>query len=263
MNAADQRKLTPALAALTAALGAGVLLLVAGVGRGAHWDPPVLLPPLPTAAAARKAPPTKALQQFAMVWQKPLFNPDRQPLARATDGRSSIGDFTLTGVIMTPTLRMALLHDRNGNKELRVHEGQASVDGSVTLVEVRARSAVFDSTAGRVELYLPSGAPIDARTPTTATAGVDKGPPIDSRAMAAMTPPDAAAMANGRIGDSRALGMQPPGEVQHAPQAAGPRADTTRAPTNHPTPASSADRTRAAILQRRAAQAASSPEGVH
>jgi general secretion pathway protein N len=70
----------------------------------------------------------------------------------------------LTGIILTPTLRMALLHNtRQGNpgQELRVREGTRLPDGSWTLVEVKPRSAVFDSSSGRVELQLPAGAPID------------------------------------------------------------------------------------------------------
>lgn len=264
MNAADQRKLTPILAALTVALGACVLLLAAGIGRDAHWDPAATLPPLPVASVANQPPPSKPLQQFALVWQKPLFNPDRQPLARATDGRSSIGDFTLTGVIMTPTLRMALLHNRNGDKELRVHEGQASADGGMTLVEIRARSAIFDSPVGRVELLLPSGAPIQARTPDTATAGLNQGPPTDSRAMAATNPPEAAATPDGRMNDSRAMAMQPPDEVQRTPQgAAPPQAVTTRQPPAQPAPTSTTARVRETAKQRRAAQAAAPREGVH
>lgn len=260
MNAADQRRLTPVLAGLAVALGAGVLLLAAGVGRGVHWDPPALTAPLPAPAAAGAAAGVP-LQQFALVWQKPLFNPDRQPLVRAVEGRSSIGDLTLTGVIMTPTLRLALLHDRNGNRELRLHEGEASADGSVTLVEVRPRSAVFDSPSGRVELQLPAGAPLATTAGDAPGAQAAQGAPLDSRAMAATTPSPEAA---GRRAGQGAMAPQASGAPGRAMPATSPlpaAMDRARQADHHAAPATAIDRVRAAVQQRRAAQAAAPPQG--
>ena len=165
MNAANQRQLTPWLVALVVLLGAVLLLLLAGIGRGARWDAPRSLAPLPPAGNPANLPQPVSLQQFALVWQKPLFSPDRKPVARAADGGSNLGDLELTGIILTPSLRMALLHDRNGDKQVRLREGESLPDGSVTLVEVHPRSALFDSSAGRSELKLPAGAPIDASRP--------------------------------------------------------------------------------------------------
>ncbi|MEO5811865.1 MAG: hypothetical protein ABIU96_00405 [Rhodanobacter sp.] len=161
MNAADQRRLTPLLIVLTTALAAGGLVLLSGAGSGARWGPPRVAAALPAATSPVKLPQSIPLQQFALVWTKPLFSPNRKPMTRVADGGSTLGDLTLTGVVLTPDLHMALLQDRNGDKQLRLREGQALPDGSVTLVEVRARSALFDSAAGRTELKLASGAPID------------------------------------------------------------------------------------------------------
>jgi len=169
MNAAQQRQLTPVLALLAVLLGALLLLLFAGIGRGVHWhEAPRRLAPLPPAANAADLPRPVPLQQFAQVWQDPLFSPDRKPVAHAANGDSSLGDLELTGVIITPGLRMALLHDKHGNRQVRLHEGQSLPDGSVTLVEIRPRSALFDSSAGRTELKLPSGAVIDEAKPGAA-----------------------------------------------------------------------------------------------
>jgi len=160
LNAAHQRRLTPVLGTVAVLLGAVLLLLLGGVGRGTHWSAPRALPPLQPGNSA-ELPPPKPLQQFSMVWQKPLFNPDRRPTAHAAAGNSNLGDLELTGIIITPDLRMALLHDKNANREIRLRQGASLPDGSVTLVEVQQRSAVFDSSAGRTELKLPAGAPID------------------------------------------------------------------------------------------------------
>jgi general secretion pathway protein N len=139
-------------------LGFLLLALFAGVGRGVRWGaprPPMTLPERP----ATTLPPPVPLDQFADVWRKPLFSPDRQPAANAAGG-GNLGDLQLTGIILTPGLRMALLHGKGG-PEIRLREGSALPDGSWTLVELKPRSALFDSPGGRTELKLPEGAPID------------------------------------------------------------------------------------------------------
>jgi general secretion pathway protein N len=176
MNAANQRRLTPVLAAIVLVLGAAFALLLGGVGRQPHWSPPRAMAPLPPPANPADLPVPLPLSHFALVWQKPLFSPDRKPVARAADGGSNLGDLQLTGVIITPGLRMALLHDKQGNRELRLHEGESLPDGSVTLVEVRSRSALFDASGGRTELKLPAGAPIDALKDPGGMDGPNGGP---------------------------------------------------------------------------------------
>lgn len=176
MNAANQRQLTPVLGALAVLLGVVLLLLLSGIGRGVQWDAPRALAALPPAGNPADLPQPLPLQQFALVWQKPLFSPDRKPVAHAADGGSSLGDLALTGIILTPDVRMALLHDKNGDRQVRLHEGESLPDGSVKLVEVRPRSALFDSSAGRTELKLPAGAPIDVgNTAAAANAGPGAG----------------------------------------------------------------------------------------
>ncbi|MEI7035437.1 hypothetical protein [Fulvimonas yonginensis] len=163
MNAAAQRRLTVPLAAAVLVFGVLFLVLLAGVGRGVHWAPPRKPAPLPAQHAATLPPPVP-LEHYAAVWQQPLFDPDRKPVAHAASGGGQLGDMELTGIILTPTLRMALLRnkrDGQNGQELRVRQGESLPDGSWSLVEVRPRSAVFDSSSGRVELKLPAGVPID------------------------------------------------------------------------------------------------------
>lgn len=172
MNASNQRQLTPVLTVIAVLLGALLLLLLSGVGRGVTWDAPRTLATLPSTGNATNLPQPLPLQQFVLIWQKPLFSPDRKPVAHVADGGSNLGDLTLTGIILTPAVRLALLHDKNGDKQVRLREGESLPDGSVKLVEVRPRSALFDSSAGRTELKLPAGAPIDdKRAGASANAG--------------------------------------------------------------------------------------------
>lgn len=164
MNAADQRRLSPFLVGCAVLLGATLLMLFAGAGGKVQWGAPRPLPPLPASGNPANLPTPVPLQDFAVVWQKPLFAADRKPVAA---GASSLGDLELTGVIITPDLRIALLRDKKGDREVRLRQGEATPDGSITLVEVLPRAAVFDSSAGRTELKLPAGAPIDTVKPGT------------------------------------------------------------------------------------------------
>jgi general secretion pathway protein N len=223
MNAASQRRLTPAFGAAVAVLGIVLLSLLFGVGRGVQWDPPRVTPSLPAVHnVALPTPPP--LQSFAQVWEHPLFSADRKPIVSSggDSGGVSLGDLQLTGVILTSTLHMALLgpaHDSgnnggnpspsNGNsgddsQQVRVKEGANVPDTAWKLVKVLPRSAVFASPSGRTELKLPAGAPIDQPAPKNAPAGAismngpPPGTPIPNRAAPPPPPPPGGPMqANG------------------------------------------------------------------
>jgi general secretion pathway protein N len=226
MNAAAQRRLTAPLAAAVLLLGVLFLALLAGIGRGVHWAPPRASAPLPAQHAATLPPPVP-LEHYAPVWQQPLFDPDRKPVAHAASGGGQLGDMQLTGIILTPTLRMALLHNKregDNGQELRVREGTRLPDGSWTLVEVRPRSAVFDSASGRVELQLPAGAPIEqlhggqepAGHPAEASSSVPNELPEDTGKRPPLEP-------------EPAKGEDQPGAIPAAPQSSG--GDEGGAPT--------------------------------
>jgi len=175
MNAATQRRLTPWLAGGVVILGAVLLALLSGVGHGVRWNPPHRAAPLPAAhKVALPAPPL--LDSYAAVWQHPLFNSDRKPIVDDAGGAHvNLGDLELTGIILTPGLRMALLRDKSagskdGAAEVRVRQGDSLPDGSWKLIGLKPRSAVFASATGRTVLDLPAGAPIDAPAASAAAA---------------------------------------------------------------------------------------------
>jgi len=176
MNAAGQRRLTPLLVAVAVALGVVCAAFVAGVGRGVQWDDAGTPEPLPPVRPLAMPPPSP-LARFSEVWQRPLFMADRKPVA-ATDGEdasSNIGELELTGIIMTPGLRMALLRDRGKDTTVRVKEGTALADGHWTLTSLTARSAVFDNGGEHRELTLKVAAP-EALAKTPARPGVPGAP---------------------------------------------------------------------------------------
>jgi general secretion pathway protein N len=197
MNAAAQRRLTPAFATVVVVFGLVLLCLLVGVGRGVQWDPPRVTPPLPAEhPVALPTPP--ALQSFAQVWEHPLFSSDRKPIVSSGDGDSgvSLGDLQLTGVILTRTLHIALLGPTHPNKdddsqEVSVKEGANLPDSSWKLIKVLPRSAIFTSASGRTELKLPAGAPIDQPAQNAAAPGAIpmNGPPGTPMQNRTMLPP--------------------------------------------------------------------------
>lgn len=249
MNAAAQRRLTPVLAGTAIGLAVLCMILLAGMGRGVHWDAPRTGAELPDARAGNLPVPVP-LAQFAAVWQQPLFNPDRKPVTRSAKGGASLGDMQLTGIIMTNGLRMALLHAKGADSDLRVREGDSLPDGTWKLVELKPRAAVFESGSGRTELELPAGAPIDA---PKAVPGMAEASP------------------NGLGVPVGAMQRIPPGGVPIPPPTAASAAPNPAMESNAPRPPQSddslqADRIRqlkAAIQKRRAEQAAGTQEGAH
>ena len=171
MNAADRRRLTPSLAIVAAVLLLVLVALWLGLGRGAHWRDKAAPPKLPPAGANLPAPTVPALDQYAEVWQRPLFSPTRTPEAAAGEGDEASGDLELTGVIMLPGLKMAILHDKTGNKDYRVIEGRPA-QGGPALVELHPRSAVVDNAGSRQSLQLVPGP-----SPAASSAGPQPGAP--------------------------------------------------------------------------------------
>ncbi len=104
------------------------------------------------------------LGQYAEAAARPVFTSDRRPrsfLATAPDGgmtadaQSQSLDFILTGVLISPQVRMAFLQPTGGGPSVRVREG-ASPEGASgwRLVDVQARRATFQGSSGESSLDL-------------------------------------------------------------------------------------------------------------
>jgi len=241
MNAAAQRRLTPLLGGVAVLFGALLLVLLVGVGRGVSWGPQRAAAPLPP-AHDQGLPPPVPLAQFSAVWTQPLFSNDRKPSLHAAAGGASLGDMQLTGIILTPPLHMALLRDKSGEHEVRVRQGDALPDGSWRLVDLRPRSAVFESSSGRTELQLPAGAPIDI--PKAEGNAPPPAPPAPAMAVGPVPAPQNGPMFNA------ANPTNTPNPALQSPNAVDAQADRIRL-------------LKEAIQKRRAQQQAATPEGAH
>ncbi len=148
------------LAALAVwALGFAIVALTGFGGRYTlQGDNASLAPALPSGRVTVSKPALQPLQAYAEASSRPLFYPDRKPTtAKAVDTPADQPlDVVLTSVIITPQLRMAIVHDNASSKSLGVREGQPIVGGPQgwKLVEVTPRQAIFEGSGGRSTLDL-------------------------------------------------------------------------------------------------------------
>ncbi len=187
------RRLPPAqrLPVLLAAVGAlwALLFLVAALaGLGGrfrlHPDDPSQVPPLPRIDLSQARSPLETLDAYAQIGQRPLFNPDRRPVPPA-DGSNAEAevappaaptplDVTLTSVVMTGAIKIAIVTDnRNGTSQsVKVGDVLSGDSSDWKLVELAPRKAVFEGPQGRSEadLRVFDGSGGQAPTPTAAAA---------------------------------------------------------------------------------------------
>lgn len=175
---------------LAAACGWALLLwLLALFGLGGR----IGLVRAPTSLALPAALPAQAdrvgpLSDYPDASQRPLFTQDRRPrtfLAAGADAAvAGAGggelDFILTGTLITPTVRLAVLQPSAGGEAQRVREGSAP-EGAAgwRLIEVQPRRAVFEGSGGQMTLDLrtfgtagapPSAVPADTNATAAAAA---------------------------------------------------------------------------------------------
>jgi general secretion pathway protein N len=189
----------------------GALLLLAlamqfGFGRGYSW----LQPDVDSANVANvaidktpfKLPPQT---QFADTTARPLFNDDRKPTPDTPDTPDVPPppkvplNIALTGIILTPQLHLAMVHDKLKNKDVALKEGMPldGDQGGWTLTRINPRSAVFRETSGEeVEVEL-----------STAVAGPT--PAANAR-------PNARAGAQARVAPAHAPEAAPPAQNEQA-----------------------------------------------
>ena len=154
-------------------------LTLAGLGGRVQRlpDDPDLLVHLPQLAAAspeRLGP----LSQYAETGTRPLFSEDRRPqpfslVAEGDENAPPAFDFMLTSVLLTPTLRMAIVQPSAGGESIRIKLGDAAESQpSWRLTSIGPRSAIFQGPDGEktLDLRVYDGT---GGEPPTAMAGAD------------------------------------------------------------------------------------------
>ncbi len=203
------RRFGPVNWLLIAVAGWAVLCaMVALAGFGGSYrllaDDPTLAPPLPKVPPINARTPLGPIELYAEASNRPLFYPDRKPIAVHVPGQNAATaqalDVVLTSVLVTPPMRMAIVQDPKSKESLRVREGQA-LGGNYSswkLVSLKSREAVFNGgSQGQTTLDLrvfngqggeePTQmglTPQVISSITTATQGTprngDQPPPVDA-----------------------------------------------------------------------------------
>lgn len=187
MNSRGGKLLSIALAGACAVLFLLALALQLGVGRGYTW----LAPDADTAAINAghidstpfKLPPEG---EFAATQARPLFNEDRKPSPDEPDDANAAPappsaplNIALTGIVLTPDVRLAMVQDKVKNNAVALKEGMPMPgdQGGWTLTKINPRSAIFREASGEeVEVEL-STAVANPNAPGRPTAGKVSNPP--------------------------------------------------------------------------------------
>lgn len=170
-----------------AALWALCLLVLALAGLGTRFPPPsgaVAPPALPkvslTPAQSRLGP----WESYADVGSRPLLNERRRPVAVAMEagaGGSDELDVSLSSVLITSRLKVAILTDNKDASTRRVRLGELVEGSNWRLLSLEPRRAVLEGPSGQrtLELRVYDGQSGEAPTPVAANASeAAPAPPV-------------------------------------------------------------------------------------
>ena len=157
-----------------------------------HPDDPSRVPEVPALDLSRARSPLQLVEAYAVIGERPLFNPDRHPLPPVTDPKDATADeevvpdeaspldVAVTSVIMTPTMKLVIVTDNRSGKSqsLRVGEALEGEQSGWHLQELEARKAVFAGPGGTssVDLRVFDGAGGQAPVPAMASGAAGKAP---------------------------------------------------------------------------------------
>jgi len=235
------RRLEPRSWLLVAVAGWALLCAIVALGGfGGRYDlladDPNLAPALPNVPLASARTPLGPLELYAEAANRPLFYPDRKPIAVHVAGQSSVDvqplDVTLTSIVITPSLQMAIVQDNKTKETLPVHEGQA-LGGPYAgwkMVAMTPRSVVFDGGSlgqqtlelrvfdgqggeeptpmGLTPQAIASGAVPIAKPQPPANGNADAAQPADAPQIQSSTDAAAAAAANEAANDAATQAAQ-------------------------------------------------------
>ena len=150
------------LLSLILATACGVLFLLAlalqiGLGRGYSWLAPEGDVAVAESGAIDRTPfKLPAESEFAATQERPLFNEDRKPSPDEPSEESAPPapsvplNIALTGVVLTPDVRVAMVQDKAKNTSVALKEGMPMPgdQGGWTLTKINPRSAIFRETSG-------------------------------------------------------------------------------------------------------------------
>ena len=190
-----------------------VVLALLGLGGrvGPHPANGALMPPMPVVTLDSVGSRLGPASDYLEVGNRPLFSRDRRPapMAASSDAAAVPLEVNLTSVLITPTLKLAIVQNTSDGASRRVRLGDELTGTGWRLVQLEPRRALFEGSEGQRELVLRvfDGAGGQAPTPQV---GSGTGGPLPPGA----TAPDKADAATGAVA---AAAAQAPGGTPAAP----------------------------------------------
>ena len=138
-----------------AALWALSLLILALSGLGTNFPPPTVAaapPPVPNVSLTRTESRLGPYDAYAVVATRPLMNERRKPVAIsavAAEAGASELDVTLTSVLITPSMKLAILTDNKDGGSRRVRLGEVVEGSNWRLLALEPRRAVLEGPTGQ------------------------------------------------------------------------------------------------------------------
>lgn len=148
------------------------LVLLNGAGTEVQWLPALSPSTAPVKTAAATSPIPVALSAYEQTWEKPLFNAQRQPDPPPSDAEqktpSSLNGLTLTGVIISGTLRKAFFKTHDGQQLAALEQQQLPNGWRVVQIEPARVSLTQGTNTQTLKLLLlkvPQNTPPKASAP--------------------------------------------------------------------------------------------------
>lgn len=210
------RPLTLLLAA--AGLWALSVLVLALAGLGSNFPAPtatIEAPALPKITLTRTEPRLGAYANYMEVGQRPLLMPDRRPgITPSADGEGTSDlDVTLTSVMITSRLQVAILTDNKDASSRRVRMGETVAGSNWRLVQLEPRRALLEGPTGQRELLLRVFDGKGGQAPTPSVVRAEPQPEADAQAASSDAsqpqPPQPGQTAERRVTDAQAPAAQP------------------------------------------------------
>jgi general secretion pathway protein N len=138
-------------------LGLGAIAASELTAAPVMQEPPAPTPAKTPAASTPASFTLPPAQRFAVVTERPLFSPDRKPLQRTGDTAGAWSSFVLTGIIITPQSREAMVLHGKPQTVAHIQEGQVLEGWTIT--SIYPDRVVVRDGINEHELKLASKAP--------------------------------------------------------------------------------------------------------
>lgn len=157
------------------------LLVLAMAGLGSRFSEAahdVKPPPIPTVSLTRSQSRLGPIANYLEVGERPLMTADRRPApVLAIDGQAGSADLdvTLTSVLITSRLQLAILTSNKDAMSYRVRVGETVQGSNWRLVQLEPRRAVIEGPSGQRVLDLRVFDGKGGEAPTPIAAATDSG----------------------------------------------------------------------------------------